>query len=125
MQALNKQAQRILKLFGHTDGALVSSTAGPEQEYFLIDRNFYFARPDLFTTGRTLFGAKPPKGQEFEDHYFGAIPERVLAFMLEAERRAVQAGHSGQDAAQRSGPGPVRNRPDLRDGQPGHRSSAA
>ncbi|MGA2259195.1 MAG: glutamine synthetase III [Thermoguttaceae bacterium] len=92
MQALNTQAQRILKLFGHTDGALVSSTAGPEQEYFLIDRNFYFARPDLFTAGRTLFGAKPPKGQEFEDHYFGAIPERVLAFMLEAERELFKLG---------------------------------
>ncbi len=92
MQALNQQAQRILKLFGQTDGAFVSSTAGPEQEYFLIDRHFYFARPDLFTTGRTLFGAKPPKGQEFEDHYFGAIPERVLAFMLEVERDLFKLG---------------------------------
>ncbi|MFI4876224.1 MAG: glutamine synthetase III, partial [Blastopirellula sp. JB062] len=80
MQALNIQAQRILKLFGDDDGALVSSTAGPEQEYFLIDRNFFFARPDLLNAGRTLFGAKPPKGQEFDDHYFGAIPDRVLAF---------------------------------------------
>jgi glutamine synthetase len=92
MQALNTQAQRILNIFGHHDGALVSSTAGPEQEYFLIDRNFYFARPDLYTTGRTLFGAKPPKGQEFEDHYFGAIPERVLAFMLEVERELFKLG---------------------------------
>jgi glutamine synthetase len=92
MQALNTQAQRILKIFGHHDGALVSSTAGPEQEYFLIDRNFYFARPDLYTCGRTLFGAKPPKGQEFEDHYFGAIPERVLAFMLESERELFKLG---------------------------------
>ena len=92
MQALNKQAHRILKLFGHDDGAFVASTAGPEQEYFLIDRHFYFSRPDLFTAGRTLFGAKPPKGQEFEDHYFGAIPERVLAFMLEAERDLFKLG---------------------------------
>jgi glutamine synthetase len=92
MQALNQQAQRVLKLFGHTDGAMVSSTAGPEQEYFLVDRNFYFARPDLFTAGRTLFGAKPPKGQEFEDHYFGAIPDRVLSFMLEVEREAFKLG---------------------------------
>jgi len=92
MQALNKQAQRVLKLFGHTDGAMVSSTAGPEQEYFLIDRNFYFARPDLLTAGRTLFGAASPKGQEFEDHYFGAIPDRVLAFMLEAERELYKLG---------------------------------
>jgi len=92
MQALNKQAQRVLKLFGHTDGAMVSATAGPEQEYFLIDRNFYYARPDLLTAGRTLFGAPPPKGQEFEDHYFGAIPDRVLAFMLEAEHDLYKLG---------------------------------
>jgi glutamine synthetase len=92
MQALNKQAQRILALFGKTDGAFVASTAGPEQEYFLVDRNFFFARPDLLNAGRTLFGAAPPKGQEFEDHYFGAIPERVLAFMLETERELFKLG---------------------------------
>jgi glutamine synthetase len=92
MQALNKQAQRILKLFGHTHPAQVFATAGPEQEYFLIDRNFYFARPDLVTCGRTLYGAKPPKGQEFEDHYFGAIPERVLACMLETEHELYKLG---------------------------------
>jgi glutamine synthetase len=92
MQALNIQAQRILKLFGKDDGAFVASTAGPEQEYFLVDRHFYFARPDLYTAGRSLFGAKPPKGQEFEDHYFGAIPERVLAFMLETERDLYKLG---------------------------------
>jgi glutamine synthetase len=92
MQALNKQAQRILMLFGKSDGAFVASTAGPEQEYFLIDRHFYFSRPDLLTAGRSLFGAKPPKGQEFEDHYFGAIPERVLAFMLDVERELYKLG---------------------------------
>ena len=92
MQALNTQAQRVLKLFGHTDGAFVSSTAGPEQEYFLIDKNFYYARPDILNAGRTLFGCKPPKGQEFDDHYFGAIPERVLAFMHEAERELFKLG---------------------------------
>lgn len=92
MQALNKQAQRVLGLFGHTDGALVSSTAGPEQEYFLIDRNFYFARPDLVTAGRTLFGAPSSKGQEFDDHYFGAITERVQAFMFDAEREMFKLG---------------------------------
>ena len=92
MQALNKQAQRILKLFGHDTTNPVVATAGPEQEYFLIDRNFYFARPDLITTGRTLYGAKPPKGQEFEDHYFGAIPERVLACMLDTERELYKLG---------------------------------
>jgi len=92
MQALNLQAQRILRLFGHNDGSMVSSTAGPEQEYFLIDRNFFFARPDLLNAGRTLFGAKPPKGQEFDDHYFGAIPDRVLAFMLEVEQELFKLG---------------------------------
>jgi len=92
MKALNGQAQRVLKLFGHNDGAIVEATAGPEQEYFLIDQNFYLARPDLLTAGRTLFGAKPPKGQEFDDHYFGAIPERVLACMLETERELYKLG---------------------------------
>ncbi|NUM55973.1 MAG: glutamine synthetase III [Candidatus Hydrogenedentes bacterium] len=91
MQALNTQAQRVLKLFG-TSGAFVSSTAGPEQEYFLIDKNFFYARPDLINAGRTLFGAAPPKGQEFEDHYFGAIPERVLACMFEVERECFKLG---------------------------------
>ncbi len=91
-QALNEQAQRVLRIFGHKDGAVVSSTAGPEQEYFLIDRNFFFARPDLLTAGRTLFGAASPKGQEFEDQYFGVIPERVLAFMLEVERELYKLG---------------------------------
>ena len=92
MQAVAKQAQRVLKLFGHTDPGYVYSTAGPEQEYFLIDRNFYFARPDLNICGRSLFGAKPPKGQEFEDQYFGAIPERVLACMLDAEHELFKLG---------------------------------
>jgi glutamine synthetase len=92
MQALDKQAQRIVKLFGHDNPGHLSASAGPEQEYFLVDRNFFFARPDLVTTGRTLYGAKPPKGQEFEDHYFGAIPERVLACMLDAERELYKLG---------------------------------
>ena len=92
MQALNRQAQRVLRLFGHDDGASVASTAGPEQEYFLVDRHFFFSRPDLMTAGRTLFGARPPKGQEFDDHYFGAIPDRVLAFMLETERELFKLG---------------------------------
>lgn len=91
MDALSKQALRILKLFG-SKAVRVHSTCGPEQEYFLIDSNFYFARPDLINAGRTLFGAKPPKGQEMEDHYFGAIPERVLACMLEAELELYKLG---------------------------------
>jgi glutamine synthetase len=92
MQALNKQAQRVLKLFGHQNISMVSSTAGPEQEYFLIDKNFFMLRPDLINAGRTLFGAPPPKGQEFADQYFGAIPERVLAFMHECEREMFKLG---------------------------------
>jgi glutamine synthetase len=91
-QALNKQAQRILNLFGQVDGATVSSTAGAEQEYFLIDQNFFHARPDLAMAGRTLFGAPSPKGQEFDDHYFGAIPERVLACMHECEDELFKLG---------------------------------
>jgi glutamine synthetase len=91
-QAMNVHAQRILRLFGHTAISRVVANAGPEQEYFLIDRNFYYARPDLLNCGRSLFGAKPPRGQEFEDHYFGAIPERVLAFMLECERELFKLG---------------------------------
>src|SRR5690606_12171817 len=90
--ALNTHAQRVLKLFGAADPGFVSSTAGPEQEYFLVDRNFFYSRPDLLAAGRTLFGAAPPKGQEFDDHYFGAIPERVLAFMLEVERELFKLG---------------------------------
>src|SRR5215471_8433810 len=92
MQALNTQAQRILKLFGHKNPSKVVSYAGAEQEYFLIDRKFFLARPDLINSGRTLFGAKPPRGQEFEDHYFGSIPERVMAFMIEAEQELFKLG---------------------------------
>src|SRR5262249_11331791 len=89
---LNTHAQRILKLFGHEKPSMVVSYGGAEQEYFLLDKNFYYARPDLLNAGRTLFGAKPPKGQEFEDHYFGTIPERVLAFMMEVERELFKLG---------------------------------
>jgi glutamine synthetase len=91
MEALSKQAIRILKLFG-SKAQRVVTTCGPEQEYFLIDRQFYFSRPDLINAGRTLFGAKPPKGQEMEDQYFGAIPERVLTFMMEVERELYKVG---------------------------------
>ena len=92
MKALNIQAQRVLKLFGHKNIPLVTASAGPEQEYFLIDRNFFFARPDLISAGRTLFGAMPPKGQEFCDQYFGAIPDRVLACMMDTERELFKLG---------------------------------
>ncbi|MBM3776912.1 MAG: glutamine synthetase type III [Acidimicrobiia bacterium] len=91
MDALSKQAVRVLKLFGSRAKRVVT-TCGPEQEYFLIDRNFYFARPDLINAGRTLFGAKPPKGQEMEDQYFGSIPERVLACMADVETELYKIG---------------------------------
>ncbi|MGE5836271.1 MAG: glutamine synthetase III [Acidobacteriota bacterium] len=91
IEALSKQAIRILRLFG-SRAERVGTTCGPEQEYFLIDRNFYFARPDLINAGRTLFGAKPPKGQELEDQYFGSIPERVLAFMHDVENELYKVG---------------------------------
>ncbi len=81
MQAINKQALRVLRLFGNTDAKSVKTTVGPEQEYFLVDEDVYNKRKDLIYTGRTLFGAKPPKGQELEDHYFGIIKPRVQAFM--------------------------------------------
>src|ERR671912_1976526 len=91
MEALSKQAVRILKLFGSRAQRVVT-TCGPEQEYFLIDRQFYFSRPDLINAGRTLLGATPPKGQEMEDHYFGSIDERVLGFMMEVERELYKVG---------------------------------
>ena len=92
MEALNKQAMRILKLFGHTDVKRVVTNVGPEQEYFLVDRDMYLKRKDLIYTGRTLFGAKPPKGQELDDHYFGAIKPRVKAFMEELDEELWKLG---------------------------------
>jgi glutamine synthetase len=87
MEALSKQALRILRLFGTDRGvSRVFTTVGPEQEYFLVDRELFWKRPDLVICQRTLFGAKPPKGQQLEDHYFGTIPPRVLACMAEVER---------------------------------------
>jgi glutamine synthetase len=85
MDALSRSAIKALRLLGDEESKRVFTTVGAEQEYFLIDEQYYFERPDLISTGRTLFGAKPPKGHELDDHYFGSIPERVLACMLEAE----------------------------------------
>ncbi|MDX6603223.1 MAG: glutamine synthetase [Solirubrobacterales bacterium] len=85
MDALSRSAIKALELLGDKESKRVFTTVGPEQEYFLIDEQYFFERPDLISTGRTLFGAKPPKGQELDDHYFGTIPERVLAFMMESE----------------------------------------
>ncbi|NDH06647.1 glutamine synthetase type III, partial [bacterium] len=92
MEVLSNQALRILKLFGNKDAKKVFTTVGPEQEYFLIDRSFYLARPDLLHTGRTLFGAASPKGQEMEDQYFGHIPERVIAYMADCEAQLFKLG---------------------------------
>ena len=92
MEALNKQGLRVLKLFGNEDVNAVRTTVGPEQEYFLVDKSVYEKRKDLMYTGRTLFGAKPPKGQELEDHYFGTIKSRVAAFMSELDEELWKLG---------------------------------
>jgi glutamine synthetase len=96
MEAINKQALRVLKLFGNTSATRVVSTVGAEQEYFLIDKEMYNQRKDLILTGRTLFGAKPPKGQELEDHYFGVIKERVAAFMKDVNIQLWKLGVSAK-----------------------------
>ncbi len=92
MEALNKQALRILKLFGNTTATRVTTTVGPEQEYFLIDRDLYKKRKDLIFTGRTLFGNRPPKGQELEDHYFGNIKERISNYMKDLDKELWELG---------------------------------
>ncbi|MGL4612147.1 MAG: glutamine synthetase III [Trueperaceae bacterium] len=92
IEALNKAALKALAHFGDTESTKVSSTLGAEQEYFLIDEQFFYSRPDLMLTGRTLFGAKPPRGQELEDHYFGSIPDRVLSFMTAVEHQLYALG---------------------------------
>ncbi|MBN2254317.1 MAG: glutamine synthetase III [Deltaproteobacteria bacterium] len=91
-QALDRQARRILKLFGHDSISRVGTFAGCEQEYFLIDKKFYYNRPDLILSGRTLFGSTSPKGQELEDHYFGAINERVQGYMMEVDHELFKLG---------------------------------
>jgi len=92
MQAINIQAMRVLKLFGNEDVTSVKTTVGPEQEYFLIDKDVYEKRPDLIYTGRTLFGSRPPKGQELDDHYFGSIKPRVQEFMDELNNELWKLG---------------------------------
>ena len=106
MDAISTQACRILKLFGK-DVKRVTTTVGPEQEYFLIDREDYAKRKDLIFTGRTLFGAMPPKGQEMDDHYFGALRPRVAAFMQELDEELWKLGI--QDQAQRGCTVPARD----------------
>jgi len=92
MESINKAALRVLRLFGNTKASRVVPTVGTEQEYFLIDKRYFNLRPDLRLTGRTLIGAEPPKGQQLEDHYFGTIKERVLAFMQDAEQELYRLG---------------------------------
>ena len=92
MEAINRQGMRVLKLFGNTEVTSVKTTVGPEQEYFLVDKNVYEKRKDLVYTGRTLFGAKPPKGQELDDHYFGTIKPRVAAFMKALDQELWRLG---------------------------------
>jgi len=92
METLNKSALNVLKLFGNTTAKRVVPTVGPEQEYFLIDQAFYMLRPDLVQAGRTLIGAKPPKGQQLEDHYFGSIKDRIQAYMQEVELELYKLG---------------------------------
>jgi len=92
MEAINTQALRILKLFGNTSATRVSSDVGPEQEYFLVDKEVFLKRPDLVFTGRTLLGARPPKGQELDDHYFGSLKPRVSAFMKELDEELWKLG---------------------------------
>ena len=105
MEAIDKQALRILRLFGNASTQRVVTTAGPEQEYFLIDKEAYLKRPDLVYTGRTLFGARPPKGQELEDHYFGAIKPRVSAFMRELEEELWKLGVYAKTKHNETAPG--------------------
>jgi glutamine synthetase len=92
MDVLSRSAVRALRLLGDEDPQRVFTTIGAEQEYFLIDEQYYYERPDLQITGRTLFGAQPPKGHELDDHYFGSIPERVLAYMMDTERQLQRLG---------------------------------
>ncbi len=92
MDALSRSAIRALRMLGDDAATRVFTTVGPEQEYFLIDQQYYFERPDLINTGRTLFGAKPPKGHELDDHYFGSIPERILAYMMDCELELARFG---------------------------------
>lgn len=92
MEALNRQGLRVLRLFGNNDVTAVKTTVGPEQEYFLIDKSVYEKRKDVMYTGRTLFGAQPPKGQELDDHYYGTIKPRVAAFMEELDEELWKLG---------------------------------
>ena len=99
MDELSKQAVRVLRLFGDTTTKKVTSTVGPEQEYFLIDKKMYDRREDLIMTGRTLFGAKPPKGQEMDDHYYGALKPRVTAYMKDLDEELLETRYPRKNQA--------------------------
>ena len=96
MEAVNDQALRLIKLFGNHTSKKVMTSVGPEQEYFIVDREKYLKRKDLIFTGRTLFGAMPPKGQEMDDHYFGAIRERIAAYMRDVNKELWKLGVSAK-----------------------------
>ena len=96
MEAINDQALRLLRLFGNTTSKKVTPSVGPEQEYFIVDREKYLQRKDLIFTGRTLFGAMPPKGQEMDDHYFGAIRERIATYMRDVNKELWKLGVSAK-----------------------------
>ncbi|MFT5206366.1 MAG: glutamine synthetase [Candidatus Omnitrophota bacterium] len=115
-QALSQQVKRMLKIFGHSNISRVVSYAGAEQEYFLVDRNFYNSRPDLITAGRTVMGASSTKGQEFSDHYFGSIPGRVLDYMQDCERELYKLGIPAKTRHNEVSPGQYEIAPIFEDG---------
>ena len=124
-QAMADHAERILKLFGH-DEPEASSSFGGRRAGVLPDRpHFFLARPDLLNAGRTLFGAKPPKGQEFDDHYFGAIPDRVLGFMIDTERELFKLGIPAKTRHNEVAPGQFEIAPMFERGQRRRRPPAA
>ena len=125
MEAINTQGLRILRLFGNTEAQKVFPSVGPEQEYFLVDREKYLKRRDLIYTGRTLFGAPAPKGQELVDQYFGVIRDRVGSFMSDLNEELWKTGHPRHHPAQRGGPRPARDGPHLHHVQPGRGPESA
>lgn len=113
MQALQTQTLRLIRLFGNTTSRKVTPSVGVEQEYFIVDRQKYLKRKDLIFTGRTLFGAMPPKGQELDDHYFGVIRQRIAGFMKEVNEELWKLGVSAKTQLNRSRTGTARAGTDL------------
>ena len=125
MEALSRQAVRVLRLFGHGDVKAVQPMVGAEQEYFLVERDMYERRADLIYTGRTLFGAKPPKGQEMDDHYFGTVKPRVAAFMRDINEELWKLGVCAKTEHNEAGPRPARAGLHLRHGEHSRRPQPA